>query len=134
MTRSTLLAAVTSGPSVSRDATASAVIVRLASSDRGGWPRATRRPCRGAERGTGDDTATGIWAIFDWIDDPGRGGAWQGFGHYHEQCVRGPDGQWRIREVHLTRLRMDKIEPREPIQHVSINDSQLERSCHPADT
>ena len=26
---------------------------------------------------TGEDTATGIWAMFDWVDDPGRGGAWQ---------------------------------------------------------
>jgi hypothetical protein len=67
-------------------------------------------------------------------DDPGRGGAWQGFGHYHERYVKGTDGQWRIREVNLTWLRIDKVEPREPIQHVSIDDSQLERSRHPADT
>jgi len=43
-------------------------------------------------------------------------------------------GIWRIREVHLTRLRIDKVEPREPIQYVSTEDSQLERSRHPADT
>ena len=63
---------------------------------------------------TGEDTATGIWAMFDWVDDPERGGARQGFGHYHERYVRGADRKWRICEVHLTRLRVDEIEPRQP--------------------
>ena len=35
-----------------------------------------------------DDTATGIWAMFDWVDDSTRGVAWQGYGHYHERYVR----------------------------------------------
>ena len=34
--------------------------------------------------------------MYDWVDDPARGAAWQGFGHYHERYVRCPDGQWRI--------------------------------------
>lgn len=62
---------------------------------------------------TGDDTAAGIWAMFDWVDDPGRGRAWQGFGHYHDQYVKGPDGQWRISEIRLSRLRTDMLEPGE---------------------
>ncbi len=78
---------------------------------------------------TGPDTATGIWAMFDWVDDPGRGGAWQGFGHYHEHYARGADGQWRIRESHLTRLRVDRVEPRQPLgDDVGIDDAQLARS------
>jgi SnoaL-like domain len=77
---------------------------------------------------TGPDTATGVWAMFDWVDDPGRGGAWQGFGHYHEKYVREPDGNWRISEVRLTRLRVDKVEPRAPLRHVGIDPTQQERS------
>jgi len=75
---------------------------------------------------TSDDTATGVWAMFDWVDDPGRGGAWQGFGHYHEKYVRGPDRRWRIQEVRLTRLRVDSVEPRRPGPAVLI-DPQQER-------
>jgi hypothetical protein len=63
---------------------------------------------------TGEDTATGIWAVFDWVDDPGPGGAGRGrvSGHYHEQYVRGADGRWRMSEVTLTRLRINPVEPR----------------------
>jgi hypothetical protein len=77
---------------------------------------------------TGADTATGVWAMFDWVDDPGRGGAWQGFGHYHERYVRGPDGRWRICEVRLTRLRVDRVEPRLPIGDVGIDPAQMSRA------
>ena len=76
---------------------------------------------------TGEDTATGVWAMFDWVDDPGRGGAWQGFGHYHERYVRGPDRRWRISEVRLTRLRVDRVEPRLPIGDVGIDPVQMSR-------
>jgi hypothetical protein len=58
------------------------------------------------------DNATGIWAMFDWVDDPGRGGAWQGYGHYHERYTRGADGKWRITEVRLTRLRSNTVDPK----------------------
>ena len=75
-----------------------------------------------------EDTATGVWAMFDWVDDPGRGGAWQGFGHYHERYVRGPDGRWRICEVRLTRLRVDRVEPRVPIGDVGIDPVQMSRA------
>ncbi|HUJ64233.1 MAG TPA: nuclear transport factor 2 family protein [Acidimicrobiales bacterium] len=77
---------------------------------------------------TGDDTATGVWAVFDWVDDPGRGGAWQGFGHYHERYVRGPDRRWRICEVRLTRLRVDRVEPRVPLGDVGIDPVQMTRA------
>ena len=32
----------------------------------------------------GERTATGIWAMFDWVDDVQLGRAMQGLGHYHE--------------------------------------------------
>lgn len=77
---------------------------------------------------TGQHTATGVWAMFDWVDDPGRHGAWQGFGHYHEQYVRGGDGCWRISEVRLTRLRVDRVEPRPPLGRVGIDPDQETRA------
>jgi hypothetical protein len=77
---------------------------------------------------TGPDTATGIWAMFDWVDDPGRGGAWQGFGHYHEKYVRGADARWRIQEVRLTRLRVDAVDPRPSLGHVGIDPPQMDRA------
>jgi hypothetical protein len=59
-------------------------------------------------RFTDDRNATGIWAMYDWVDSSGSGGtSMQGFGHYHEQYVRGDDGPWRIRQLRLTRLRTD---------------------------
>jgi hypothetical protein len=52
--------------------------------------------------------AHGIWAMFDWVDSSGSGGAsMQGFGHYHEHYVKGDDGRWRIEELRLTRVRTD---------------------------
>ncbi len=60
---------------------------------------------------TGPDTATGIWAMFDYLTFPGetppRG--LRGYGHYHEEYVRQHDG-WRIRRLTLTRLRVDPLE------------------------
>lgn len=53
--------------------------------------------------------ATGVWAMFDWVDSSGSGGgSMQGFGHYHEHYFKGEDGRWRIRELTLTRLRVDQ--------------------------
>jgi uncharacterized protein (TIGR02246 family) len=59
---------------------------------------------------TGRDTATGIWAMFDYLTWPGEGPpkGLQGYGHYHEEYVR-EAGAWRIRRLVLTRLRVDPL-------------------------
>ena len=62
----------------------------------------------------GDGTAHGVWAMFDWVDDADNSMALQGFGHYHENYVRGSDGQWRISELRLTRIRVDEIKASRP--------------------
>jgi hypothetical protein len=59
-----------------------------------------------------DDNARGIWAMSYWVDDPGRDGAWRGYGHEHDEYRRGTDGQWRIASSHVTHLRVDDV-PRE---------------------
>jgi uncharacterized protein (TIGR02246 family) len=55
---------------------------------------------------TGPSTASGIWAMEDYVDW-GSGGAFRGYGHYHEDYVKAVDGQWRIARLKLTRLRRD---------------------------
>ena len=72
------------------------------------------------------DHATGIWAMFDWVDDPGRGFAGQGFGHYHERYVRCPDGKWRISQVRLTRLRLDSVPHQESNLTVTLDRDTLQ--------
>jgi uncharacterized protein (TIGR02246 family) len=58
----------------------------------------------------GPDTATGIWAMEDFITLGGDGAlAFQGYGHYHEEYVR-TDRGWRLRRIVGTRLRIDPIE------------------------
>ena len=56
------------------------------------------------------DTATGIWAMEDYVDwgtgEDGRRNAFRGYGHYHERYVREADG-WRIAALKLTRIRRD---------------------------
>lgn len=59
---------------------------------------------------TGATTATGIWAMFDYVDRPQR--AFQGWGHYHEEYEKGDDGRWRIKKLVLTRIREDSVPPR----------------------
>ena len=51
-----------------------------------------------------DSNATGIWAMEDRVELPGL--SLRGFGHYHDEYARTPDG-WRIRRSRLTRLRLD---------------------------
>jgi hypothetical protein len=54
---------------------------------------------------TSATTATGIWAMEDWLrwgDDRDMHGA----GHYHEEYEK-VDGHWRITKMTLTRLRVD---------------------------
>ena len=77
-----------------------------------------------------EDTATGIWAMFDWVDDLGRGFASQGYGHYHEQYVRCPDGKWRIASVRLTRLRADGVAHQVPGHQVGLDAATLRAVAH----
>jgi len=52
---------------------------------------------------TGAATATGIWAMSDYLVFP-NGTFLNGYGHYHEEYVK-ENGQWRIKSLSLTRLR-----------------------------
>jgi hypothetical protein len=56
------------------------------------------------------DTATGIWAMEDYVDwgtgEDGRRRAFRGYGHYHERYGRADEG-WRITEMALRRIRID---------------------------
>ena len=60
---------------------------------------------------TGPRTAHGVWSMFDWVDDAERNTAIKGYGHYHEDYEKGDDGQWRIKVMRLTRIRVDQIPP-----------------------
>ena len=61
---------------------------------------------------TGPDTATGIWAMADYVEWPQAEGearvGLQGYGHYIEEYVRA-DGEWRIARSRLERLRVDPL-------------------------
>ena len=58
---------------------------------------------------TGPDTATGLWAMEDWVRTQGdKPRAFHGCGHYHETYVRTARG-WRIATTQLTRLRVDRL-------------------------
>lgn len=61
---------------------------------------------------TGPDTATGIWAMFDYVEWPAPEGnariGLQGYGHYTEQYVRA-EGRWWIHRLRLDRLRIDVL-------------------------
>ncbi len=53
-------------------------------------------------------TARGIWSMFDHVERPhGERGRWiqHGYGHYLEEYTKA-DGQWRIRHLRLTRLKV----------------------------
>jgi hypothetical protein len=54
--------------------------------------------------------ATGVWAMYDWVDNQAEHTSMQGFGHYYER-YRKESGQWRIYELRLTRLRVDVTSP-----------------------
>ena len=60
---------------------------------------------------TGDGTARGVWAMFDYVEWPEQDGTrfgLQGYGHYREEYVR-EDGEWRIARIRLERLRIDPL-------------------------
>ncbi len=54
---------------------------------------------------TSSTTATGVWAMFDYLRLPRC--TFKGWGHYHEEYVK-QDGQWRIKKIHLTRLHVEE--------------------------
>jgi hypothetical protein len=58
---------------------------------------------------TSPTTASGIWAMEDELRWPEGAPitAMHGYGHYHETYEKGADGQWRIKTLTLTRLRVD---------------------------
>jgi len=53
-----------------------------------------------------DRNARGIWAMVDYVFVPGVM-EFTGYGHYHEEYVKGDDGVWRISKSHITRLHVD---------------------------
>jgi hypothetical protein len=63
---------------------------------------------------TAQDAARGTWSMFDFVDriwkDDHHRDAFVGYGHYHER-YRKVDGEWRISQMELTRLRVDWPSP-----------------------
>ncbi|WP_327295154.1 MULTISPECIES: nuclear transport factor 2 family protein [unclassified Streptomyces] len=59
---------------------------------------------------TGDGRATGIWAMYDYVQFPGDGlpQGFHGYGHYHDE-YRLQDGAWRIATTRVARLRQDLL-------------------------
>jgi hypothetical protein len=54
-----------------------------------------------------DNEATGIWAMYDWVDDKRTRQCRKGYGHYHDRYKKDTHGRWRMTEVRLTRIRVD---------------------------
>jgi hypothetical protein len=54
------------------------------------------------------DLAKAIWAMNDYVSFPSEGAPYviRGYGHYHEEYVRTPEG-WRVKSSTLERLRVD---------------------------
>jgi hypothetical protein len=57
----------------------------------------------------GPDDATGIWPIFDLLDNGST--TLRGYGHYHDRYRR-EDGVWRIASFRISRLRLEGQHPR----------------------
>jgi hypothetical protein len=58
-----------------------------------------------------DERATGVWAMFDYVEWPpvdGKRVGIVGYGHYFERYVR-EGGEWKIAETRLERLRRDSL-------------------------
>lgn len=60
---------------------------------------------------TGPDTASGVWAMFDYLEleRAGRVVGLRGYGHYDEEYRKDPERGWLISRWQLTRLRVDKF-------------------------
>ena len=54
---------------------------------------------------TSPTTAQAIWAMFDYVTW-GRDSDLKGYGHYHETYEK-QNGHWRIKSLHLKRIRVD---------------------------
>ena len=54
---------------------------------------------------TSPTTATGVWAMFDYLRFPAS--TLKGYGHYEEDYVK-EAGAWRIKRILLTRLHCDE--------------------------
>jgi SnoaL-like domain len=54
---------------------------------------------------TDENQATGTWAMYNLVEDPGRGTAQYAYGYYHDRYTRGRDGKWRIASIQLERIR-----------------------------
>jgi ketosteroid isomerase-like protein len=83
----------------------SAILADAVTTHHGHMPEITIDP-----RASGDATASGIWAMFDYVQIPlpdGETLGLQGYGHYLETYRREADGQWRISSMRLERLRID---------------------------
>jgi hypothetical protein len=59
---------------------------------------------------TSPTTAIGIWAMEDLVEGRDGTNRMRGYGHYHETYER-IDGQWMIKTLLLTRLRVDREKP-----------------------
>lgn len=59
---------------------------------------------------TGPTTARGTWAMSDVVEWAGdmRPNSLRGFGHYDDEYVK-ENGAWRIRQMTITRLRVDPL-------------------------
>ena len=68
---------------------------------------------------TGDDTATGLFKLHDWVRiEPSI--TLRGWGHYRMEFLRGDDGRWRIR-----RLRLDYVYKEELVKYVGNDPPQM---------
>jgi len=53
------------------------------------------------------ESATGIWAMYDYVQTDDGSVGYHGYGHYHESYVKVPDRGWLISSLDLRRLRVD---------------------------
>jgi hypothetical protein len=57
---------------------------------------------------TSPSTATGIWAMADFVDTDDPGFRFHGYGHYHESYLKEPRAGWLISAFELRRMRVDR--------------------------
>jgi hypothetical protein len=54
-------------------------------------------------------TATGIWAMYDYVEADDGSVGFHGYGHYHESYLKDPERGWLISRFELRRLRLDRF-------------------------